>query len=287
MTEDTHRRIRCRTIRASDAPGIAKLLARGFPNRPAHYWLHAFETLAKREAPEDLPRFGYLLEDDTTPVGAILMIFRKVDERDVRCNISSWYVDEAFRGYASLLIAAALRRKDVTYINISPARHTWPVIEAQGFKRYCHGQMLTLPILTAAGGYTVVESFDVQAHAGVLTEAESEMMLDHTSRGCLGFVARDGAAASPFLFLPRRIFRQQLPVLQLVYCRDVSDYVRCAGALGRALLACGRLVVLVDAVERIRGLHGIYFKDRGPKYARGPCPPRLGDLAYCESVLFG
>ena len=75
-------------------------------------------------------------------VGAILMIcsaLRAGGTLAPRCNLSSWYVEPAFRTYAPLLVSHALRHKDVTYLNVSAAPHTWPIIEAQGFSRYSEG----------------------------------------------------------------------------------------------------------------------------------------------------
>jgi hypothetical protein len=287
MTVTSPARIRCRAIREADAPALAALLTRGFRERSVHYWARALGTLAEREAPEGFPRFGYLLENDATPVGAILMIFRRVDDQTIRCNISSWYVEDAFRGYASLLIAAALRHKDVTYVNISPARHTWPVIEAQGFRRYANGQMLTMPILSQCAEAVAIEPFDALAHADALSTQEQRIMTDHVARGCIGLVARSKEATHPFLFLPRRILSNRAPALQLVYCRELADYIRFAGPIGRKLLRRGHALVLVDALERLPALRGFFLRDRGPKYARGPLPPRLGDLSFCENILFG
>lgn len=286
MTQQAPPRIRCRIITEDDAPALARLLLRGFPNRSLDYWTRALDTLATRAAPENFPRFGFLLEHEGSLVGVVLMIFHQNVATAVRCNISSWYVDDAYRGYASLLIAAALRYKDVTYINISPAPHTWPVIEAQGFRRYCNGQMMTLPFLSPQQGAARIEAFDPSSDCG-LTAYEHELMTDHTARGCLGLIARSRADAHPFLFLPRRILRDWLPTSHLVYCRSLDDYVRLAHPLGRALLARGYPTVLVDANAHIDGLRGLFFADRGPKYFRGPEPPRLGDLTFCESILFG
>jgi hypothetical protein len=272
----------------SDLPALVDLLARGFPARDRNYWARALDTLTQRKAPEGLPRFGYLLEQDGAPVGVILMIFRVVEDGDIRCNISSWYADGAHRGYASLLIAAALRHKGVTYVNISPAPHTWSVIEAQGFRRYCNGQMLTAPILARSGEAVEVDAFDPgSTDRQALAPHEQEMMVDHIARGCIGLVVREDERAHPFLFFPRPFLWDKATALQLAYCRSLDDYVHFARPLGRALLARGHLFVIVDALEKIDGLPGVFFKDRGPKYARGPCPPRLGDLSYCENILFG
>jgi hypothetical protein len=241
-----------------------------------------------RQPPENFPRYGYLLEQACTPVGVILTIFRELEDQSIRCNISSWYVESAYRSYASLLIAAALRHKGVTYVNISPAPHTWPVIEAQGFHRYCNGQMLTLPILSNRLDKSGVETFDAgPAQQEGLTTSEQQIMADHISRGCIGLVVREHQLTYPFLFHPRRLLSNTLPAVQLAHCRNIDDYVRFAQPIGWALTKRGKPFVIVDALEKIDGVSGIFFKDRGPKYARGPSPPRLGDLSYCENILFG
>jgi hypothetical protein len=285
---DTAPRIRCRMINEADAAPLAKLLTRGFPDRSIDYWRRALGTLARRDAPEGYPRFGYLLENGDAPVGVILMIFTRLGEGRVRCNISSWYVDEAYRGYASLLIAAAVRHKDVTYVNISPATHTWSVIEAQGFRRYCDGQMLVVPALSRWAARARARAFDKKRDYGEsLSAQERELLVSHVEHGCLAFVVQEKREAHPFVFLPRRVLKNLVPTLQLVYCRDLTDFQRFAGPLGRELLRHGHPSVLIDASESIPGVVGIYMRDRGPKYFKGPERPRLGDLAFSESVLFG
>ncbi len=82
------------------------------------FWDHALNALARREPPPGLPKYGYLMESGGAPVGAILMIcsaMRAGDALAPRCNLSSWYVEPAFRTYAPLLVSQALRHKEVTY----------------------------------------------------------------------------------------------------------------------------------------------------------------------------
>lgn len=288
MTQDATPRIRCRMIVETDAPALSGLLTRGFPDRAPEYWRRALDTLAGRATPEGFPRFGYMLEHEGAPVGVLLMIFSRIGDQQIRCNISSWYVDPAYRGYASLLIAAAVRHKDVTYVNISPAAHTWRVIEAQGFRRYCNGQMLAVPALSAWTANARVRAFDKKRdYSDALTAQERDLLIAHAERGCLAFIVQEKRAAHPFVFLPRRLIKGLFPTLQLVYCRDMADFERFAGPLGRQLMQQGHPTVLVDASEKIPGLFGRFFRDRGPKYFKGPERPRLGDLAFSESVLFG
>lgn len=288
MTQEASQRIRCRMITEADAPALVDLLTRGFPERSRSYWAGALDTLARRDTPKGYPRFGYMLEHEGAAVGVILMIFTSSGENRIRCNISSWHVDEDHRGYASLLIAAAVRHKDVTYVNISPAVNTWRVIEAQGFSRYCDGQMLTFPALSRWTQKALARPFDKRRDYGdSLSAHERDLLSTHAAHGCLSFVVQERREAHPFVLLPRRVLKGLLPTLQLIYCRDITDFQRFAGPLGRALLRRGHISVLIDASEPLPGLVGKYMRDRGPKYFKGPERPRLGDLAFCEIVLFG
>jgi hypothetical protein len=109
--------IRCRQIDEGDVAAVAELLRGGFPNRNRRFWQRALSALARREPPPGLPKYGYLLESAGAPVGAILMIcsaMRTGDTLAPRCNLSSWYVEPAFRTYAPLLVSQALRHKEVT-----------------------------------------------------------------------------------------------------------------------------------------------------------------------------
>ena len=147
--------LRCRQIGEADIAIVAALLKQGFPNRTRQFWRDALRRLAHREPPPGFPKYGFLLERGEVPVGAILMIYSTLLQGDrvaTRCNLSSWYVAPEYRAYASLLVSHALSHKDVTYLNVSAAPHTWPIIEAQGFSRYCDGIFIALPMFNRAAG---------------------------------------------------------------------------------------------------------------------------------------
>lgn len=129
--------LRCRQIEGSDVEAVASLLADGFRTHDRRFWLEALAQLRRHATPPGLPKYGYLLESDGRAVGAVLLICSLVRAGEMnapRCNLSSWYVEPAFRAYAPMLVSQALRHKDVTYVNVSPARHTWPIIEARAFR---------------------------------------------------------------------------------------------------------------------------------------------------------
>jgi hypothetical protein len=281
--------LRCRQIDGGDIAAVATLLTRGFPQRDRPYWLRAFAQLTEREPPPGLPKYGYLMESDGVPVGVILLIFSTMRVGDAlmpRCNFSSWYVEPKFRRNGSLLLSEALQHQDATYLNISPARHTWAKIEAHGFSRYCDGIFLAVPMLNGLFRRTKLRVFATDRQPDVdFDPLDQQLLLRHAAHGCISLWCSTPEYAYPFVFRARRV-RTIIPCAQLIYCRNVAEFVRFAGPIGRFLASHGRPFVIVDANGPIPGLPGIYRRDR-PKYFKGPMRPRLGDLAYTEYALFG
>jgi len=281
-------KIRCRLIEESDLDGIADLLTRGFPARTRKYWTKALAQLAKRATPQDCPRFGYMLDAEGAAAGVLLLIFSQqgeAAEASIRCNVSSWYVDPAYRGYAAALVSAALKLKQVTYLNISPAEHTWPILEAQGYRRYSDGQFVAVPLLTPSRGRIRARAFTDEARDRALPDYE--LLRAHVDAGCLAVVCDTDRGPLPFIVRRRRLSKIPFGFVQLIYCRDTEDFVRCAGALGRHLLLRGAVSVVCDSIGPIPGLAGRLFANKTPRYFRGPNPPRLNDLSFTELVLFG
>jgi hypothetical protein len=280
--------IRCRQIEENDVPAVAGLLTRGFPSRGSEFWRHALDQLKGRAPPDGLPKYGYLLETGNKPVGVILLICAAMPAGEAlapRCNLSSWYVDPAFRAYAPMLVSQALRHKEVTYTNVSAAPHTWPIIEAQGFSRYSDGIFIALPALTLGGAKADV--FDARRRPSVPFEPfERETLVQHAAHGCISIWCATPERAYPFVFRPRLV-KAFVPCAQLIYCRDIADFGRFAGPIGRYLARRGRPVVIVDANEPIPGLLGVFRRGSKPKYFKGPQRPRLGDLAYTEYAILG
>lgn len=298
----------CRVIGEADHAAVAALLARGFPGRSAAFWRRGLDRQRARDLPPDVPRYGYLLESAGAVRGAVLLIYsvrRRADGTPaLQCNLSSWFVDPAFRGYATLLTSIAQKNRDVTFVNLTPARNTWPIVEAQGFRTAGTGLFVSCPILSgrAAGPVEVVgpatagQETAGQETAGHetarivgLPDAERDLLASHAALGCLSLVCRTPEGPAPFILIPFRIRggRMPLPAVRLIYARGHDEYRRCAGALGRFLLPRGRLFVLVGADGPIPGLAGLFTAQRGRRYVRGPYPPGLCDLTDSELVLFG
>jgi hypothetical protein len=285
--------IRCREIAEADIDAVADLLTRGFVGRPRQYWMQGLSRQASREIPDGYPRFGYMLDNNGEAVGVLLLLYTSGisgSETVIRCNLSSWYVEPQFRNCAPLLTKVAQRHKEVTYFNISAATWTWPIIEMQGFNAYCNGLFFSIPALSRKSGITAdIISGDVQEIAGI-SDADTERLTRHARYGCLSIVCRTpGGETLPFILSPLRIRRGLIapPAMQLVYCRDVADYVRCAGSIGRLLLRQRKFSVILDANGAVPGLFGVFSEARGRKYFKGPHRPHLADLTDTELVLYG
>jgi hypothetical protein len=182
-----------------------------------------------------------------------------------------------------------MKDKQATYLNISPATHTWAAIEAQGFKCYCKGQFLSVPMLGKPAGWVCVQEISEPSATGcALSPAEQAMLRCHSEYGCISLRLAADDGAHPFIFLPfnLRVWRFSLPCLHLIYCRSILAFARFARPLGCFLWRYRTPFVAVDSDGPIPGLPGIY-RQKSRKYFKGPDEPRHGDLAHTELVLFG
>ena len=282
-------RIRCRQIDRADIDALVDLLTRGFRVRTRDFWVRALRRLEQHSTPQGFPKYGYLLECNGMPVGVILLIYSFIavhQEMRIRCSVSSWYVEPPFRSYAALLRSHALKHKQVTYFNITPNLDTLPILEAQGYVRYCDGRFVAAPALSFNTGHSKATLVISDTYTTLdLPALETKLLLDHTSYGCISLICNSRNQSYPFVFLPLRKSRI-VRYAYLAYCRDLEEFVRFARPLGQFLIRRGFPLVLVDSNGPIKRLAGRYF-GQFPKYFKGPDQPRLGDIAYSERVMFG
>lgn len=282
-------KLRCREIGPTDIAGVVSVLKRGFPHRDPTHWNRVFGRLAQYRGVAGMPRFGYLLEADGQPVGALLLISSAAaagTQTQIRGTLSAWCADPPYRSYASVIAAPALARRDVTYLNVTAAKHTWPILEVQGFERFAAKQFVALAGLCPAPRGTRVRSVQKDLAAGDdLSPAECQLLLDHREFGCTSVTCTADGRRHPFVFV-RRWKYGFFPHAQLVYCRSVGEFARFAGTLGRFLALRGMPMVCLDADERLPGVPG-RLSESWPKFFKGPQPPRLGDLSYTDRSVLG
>jgi hypothetical protein len=285
-------RVTCREIVVADFNDLLIALQRGFPDQPREHHVRALERLTEHKTPPGFPKYGYLLLADGVIVGTVLTIFASMTvggENRLRINVASWYVDPEFRGYAAMLTSPLRTFKQATYLNITPAPHTWLMLEALGYRRFSSGGFFALAALSGRSVTATIRRVSSAVEAGGgLSSSEAEVLRAHAGFGCISVVCEWEKRRYPFVFLPSRIRWKGIPMpyARLVYCRDFESYVQLAGPLGRFLLRRGMPLVLSDADSPVPGLMGRYV-NWGVKFARGPHPPHFGDLAYTEWVMFG
>ena len=174
------------------------------------------------------------------------------------------------------------RDKDATYINVSAAPHTWPIIEAQGFSRYCDGVFVAVPMLKDlfGGGGRARRRRAREPDGRVSIASEQDILLQSCRAWLHQPVVRRRRSAPTRSFSGPRLVKRAIPCAQLIYCRDIADFVRFAGPIGRYLARRGRPFVIIDSNGAHTGSdrhvpprqHGEIFQ--GPATA-APGRPRL------------
>ena len=250
---------------------------------------------ARRDVPQGYPRFGYMLDHEGAPVGVLLLIYslRHADgEPAIHCNLSSWYVEPAFRNYAPMLTKIAQRHKEVTYFNISPAHWTWPIIEAQGFRAYCKGLFFSFPALSrwpATGTAVEIVSADTRPN-----RRPSGCRRRTAGAACRLWLPQPGLPYREWRLPLRVVADAHSPRLDLA-ARDAADLLPQCRRLRRlrrrdrprAAAARQDFGVASMPTGRLPGVAGFYTEKRGRKYFKGPHRPRLADLTDTELVLYG
>ncbi|HEY4076167.1 MAG TPA: hypothetical protein VGM26_04465 [Rhizomicrobium sp.] len=268
-----NQRVRCRAIAQSDLEELTDLLTLGFSSSRRSYWTEGFARWRAIPEIEGVPRYGYLLDGGFGPVGVLLLISSQRGEQIIS-NTSSWYVDPAWRNHSTLLVSVATKLKHVTYLNASPAPHTWRTLRALGFEPYNFGRSAVF-MLPGSGVVSGVIPDDLQ---------EAQLLRDHRAMGWISLTVERDGIVSPFVLKPRRLDRPPAPVMDVMYCRGPEEFRRCAPALAKHFLPRGRLGFLIDG--DMPGLSH-YVEGKEPRYFKGPQRPILGDLAYTEKVIFG
>jgi len=279
-----------REIKDEDLPVLVPLLCEGFPRSRSTYWATGLQRLRNRECPPDTAKYGYVLTSENRPRGAVLTISSfhgEGSQRSVFVNISSWYVQPAFRGGpAKELLRHACRRADVTYTNLSPAPHTIRTIEALGFEQWSAGQMLVLGLASHRAGSTKARILPPSEWLRPELSGASGLLREHERFGCLAFHLESSTGLSSFIFV-RRYVKGFIPCAQLIYCRSLADLTEHCATISRWLLLRGFPLMLIDASAPIQGLVGSYVHGKSRKFFRGPQPAQLVDHTYSEMAFFG
>ena len=237
----TPAKIKSRQIKDADVPQVVELLTHAFAaHRTRKFWQQIFACLGKRSLPAELPRYGFVIESDDKMVGVLLMIFSTMWEGGkvkTRCNVSSWYVEKEFRGYAQMLVSQALKYKQATVFNVSASPHTRPMAEIRGFRRSSNGMFAAIPMLSRAPATGPVRVIDARVQPDVpFDQHDRNLLLEHAEFGCTSLWCVTPERAYPFVFRPRHV-KSILRAQQLVYCSSSTTLCGLPGRSGCTLRA--------------------------------------------------
>jgi hypothetical protein len=283
-------KISCRPIEVEDLPAVIDLLHKGFPRHGRSYWNIALQRLARHLPPPGFPRFGDILTMDGRPIGVHLLIAAPgLDDpgAPVRCNGSSWYVEDRFQSYGIFLQMRATRRQPAVYTDLDPRPRTVPMITAQGYRLYSRGLWVGLPAFAPAPKHpTRLLSGRAAWQAAGVPVPDQRMLADHEAFGCICLWCETPSGGQPVI-VRRRFVKSVFPCAQLIYCRSLSEFARVARPIGLFLSARGMPFLLAPADKPISGLPGLLFPGKLLMYFKGSRPPRPTDLSYTEAAVFG
>ena len=100
-----------------------------------------------------------------------------------------------------------------------------------------------------------------------LPSFEIDLLLTHAKYGCMSLTCSSADGRHPFVFLPLRK-AGVVPYAYLAYCRDLEEFVRFAGPLGRFLARRGFPLVVLDSNGPIQRAHRQVFRSV-PKILQG------------------
>ncbi|HVL73043.1 MAG TPA: hypothetical protein VM434_14325 [Beijerinckiaceae bacterium] len=269
-------------IGPADLERALAVLARGFPEIARERWARGLSWLAGARGIEGLP-LGRVLRAEGVDVGVILTLgSRRADDAGV-VNLSSWFVDPAFRVSAPLMLRRATAARDLTYTSLTPLPGVERMLTALGFERASAGRVI-LPVALAALRPSRARMRSLARVRDALPEELRRSLDDHAAVGSLCAALEDEDGLHPLVFFPRR--RAGLRTALLAYAEDGGRVLRHRGAVARHLLRHGVLALTVDHPGE-EGPSELVPLGPPRRYVKGPRPTAGIDYLYSELPAFG
>jgi len=278
-------------IQAGDMPSVRRVLAQGFPHQDAPFWEQGFLRWNQMSGRSDAAApEGFLLKAAGADVG-VLLAFSSDRPRigggvQTITNVSSWYVDAAYRWKAPMMLRSALSDESHVYTDLTPSPEVDRINMALGFQPWSDGMLIAAAAPWAAmRSREPVEIKGFGAAGAELSSPEDRLMLEkHGAIGCLAALIRTPGGTSPLLF--RRIRRKGVLFAQLIYAQSRRMVIACLPAVMRFLLARGIVLLTID-VTRDLCPPGAIFRPGRRRFFKGALDPDRLDYAYSEIVALG
>lgn len=275
-------RIRYVPITAERWADALGLLVKGF-DQPAAFWTPALSAPAEGED----RGHGLLMEAGGVPVGVMLWFpsRRIVDGvSQAFLNLSSWYVEDAFRPYAPMMLRQATKHRDLVYTDLTPTPSVRQMIELLGFRRVFSGRSVTMPMMNAPRwrpGARVRWLEDDEPEG--FPSATRSLLRDHRRLGCRVGLLRRGEDAAAFVVKERRLKR--LPAALLIHATDPAVFNRYIENVHAFLLMrLGTMALIQPRRDGGEGPRRGLVLPGSQGYVKGKTVDAALDLAYTELV---
>jgi len=276
--------VRVREIGEADLSAIIALFAEGFPRRPRTYWQRGLENMGRLPVIPGHARYGYLLESDEKVQGALLALSTEDDKVGQRINVSSWCVEPAYRTVAALLHMRVMKQKAASFLNLSPAEATVPILKVFGFKPYTAGVCL----LDARAALHPDRGWRLAPYCPSrdcdLPETLAKIAERHHRYGCTVLILQRGSDPAELLVYRVKRIKGILPCAQMIYGAP-NLVLTAAGPLMRHLIRRSIPLALVDVVEHCDLFGARTYMGRNLRYFIGAAP-NVGDMLDSELALF-
>jgi acetoacetyl-CoA synthetase len=238
--------------------------------------------------PEAIPR-GFVLTVADEIVGFIGLICAPRDlngKSGLVCNLSSWYVRPAYRGWSNALMAAATQF-DVTFTSLTPGKASRRILEAMGFS-VLDGAKLFLP--PAMHAKTLREPrpsliFNPIMMRQMLSGAQQRILDDHAHYDCLPMLLVEGDESAFIMIRYRRKYRRLLPYSEVIYCSTPSLLNRHLERVKLAVMRRQGTIGLVVGSQSLPSSTGLRFHGQALFRSTAFAAHEL-DKLYSELILF-
>ncbi len=210
---------RIRAVTPADFAAICALMRKELTDAFSDaQWMRIFDH--NWSAP---PHYGHLMEtDDGRVVGFIgaIVAQRPIDgELRTVCNLTSWCVDEHYRGEGGLmLLMPYLRKNDWIVTTLTPAPVVVELFDKMGFKYYDH-ERLVLPAFWNLGfDFAPLHVTAKDALRAKLTADEARMLADHEPHGCRGYLFEAGGRR--LFLITKTLAKRGIPFSEILHCSD-------------------------------------------------------------------
>ena len=244
-----------------DIQSALNLLDEGFMENK-EYWSSAFlRRLNKTE------NYGFLLKTNNEPIGVLITFTKNLNVNGDNLkliNLSSWYVQEKYRVFATnLLMKVIEENKDKSIItSFRTHKNFTPIFLRLGFELFSEYDLFLPTIFT---NYFKLNDFYISEFArdnkDLLSDNDKNKSEDHDGKDFLKFVYKEKGREKVNLIIFKIEKRRGLKVLKFMYATRLYNFDNLIQALKAKVLSLGFLII---SFPNIYPYNTSFFKVKDP-----------------------